>query len=80
MNGELKKREEEKRERCWDPRARWRIIQESIRWVDSQQVVPRNSRQACLANQARLLRQFSSTGCSTQPIAKFESVGNVQPN
>ena len=39
----LKQHEEEKRERCWDARERWRVLQETIAWVDSQQAVPRNS-------------------------------------
>jgi hypothetical protein len=59
MNAELKKSEEEKRDRCWNPRARWRVIEQTIAWVDSQQAIPRNSRQACLANQERLLRNLS---------------------
>ncbi len=55
MTDDLKQREEAKRDRCWDPRDRWRMIEETIEWVDSQQPVPRNSRPGCLANQQRLL-------------------------
>jgi hypothetical protein len=47
--------EELKRERCADPKIRWQVLQETIAWVDSQQRVPRNSRQACLAKQAKLI-------------------------
>jgi hypothetical protein len=49
---ELKQLEEQKRERCWDPRQRWQVLQQTIDWVDSQQPVPRNSRQGCLARQS----------------------------
>ena len=62
MMDELKKREEQKRERCWEPRERWRVLQETIAWADSQQPIPRNSRQACLANQAKMLLLFDKSG------------------
>ena len=58
MVDDVKQREEQKRERCWDPLQRWQVLQQTITWVDSQQVVPRNSRKACLAEQARLLAQL----------------------
>jgi len=60
MSEDLKTREERKRDRCWDPGERWRVIEQTIAWVDSQQRMPRNSRQACLANQARLLRRLEA--------------------
>lgn len=44
-----------KRNRHWDAHQRWKVLQETIDWVDSQAVVPRNSKAGCLANQARLL-------------------------
>jgi hypothetical protein len=47
--------EEQKRQRSADPRVMWKVLQETISWVDSQQPIPRNSKQACLANQAKLL-------------------------
>jgi hypothetical protein len=50
----LKQLEEQKRERCWNPQARWRVIQQMIDWVDSQQATSRNTKQACLARQAKL--------------------------
>jgi hypothetical protein len=56
---ELKQNEEQKREQCWNARERWRVLQETIAWVDSQQAVPRNSRQGCLAKQALLLKGMS---------------------
>jgi len=51
----LKKKEELKRERNWDPRKRWKAIQETISWAETLAAVPRNSREACLRKQARLL-------------------------
>lgn len=47
--------EEQKRERNWNPLMRWKVLQETIAWVDSQQPVPRNSRTACLRLQAEKL-------------------------
>ena len=48
-----KKREEQKRECCWDPVERWRVLQETITWADAQAPVPRNSREKCLELQKR---------------------------
>ena len=53
---ELKKKEELKRERNWNPQKRWKVIQATITWAEAQASVPRNSRQACLRKQAHLLR------------------------
>ena len=47
--------EEAKRNRHLDPAERWRLIQAAIEWAQSQQTVRRNTKEACLANQARLL-------------------------
>ncbi|HUE70571.1 MAG TPA: hypothetical protein VMP01_06745 [Pirellulaceae bacterium] len=47
--------EEAKRNRHLDPAERWRLIQAAIDWADSQQTVRRSTKEACLANQARLL-------------------------
>lgn len=44
-------REEAKRNRCWDLRDRWRVLQETITWADAQLSPPRNSPQSCLARQ-----------------------------
>ena len=46
--------EEAKRERCVDPRERWRILQDTIAWADAQQNPPRNSIASCLERQRRL--------------------------
>jgi hypothetical protein len=52
---ELLEREAAKRDRNWNPALRWKVLQETIAWVDAQAKIPRNSKAACLANQARLL-------------------------
>ena len=44
----LKRREEEKRERCWDPLQRWIALQETITWAESQANVERNTPKKCL--------------------------------
>jgi hypothetical protein len=44
---ELLRREEAKREACWDPAERWRVIQETITWAEAQLPVPRNSPRRC---------------------------------
>jgi hypothetical protein len=56
---ELVEREAAKRERNWDPKLRWKVLQETITWVESQATVRRNTPAACLANQQRLLAQFA---------------------
>ena len=45
---DLKRREEQKREANWDAAERWRVLQETIAWADSQALVPRNSSARCL--------------------------------
>jgi hypothetical protein len=42
--------EEEKREKAWDPRQRWEVLQRTIGWVDAEQPVPRNSPRGCLTS------------------------------
>lgn len=51
MTHEEKQHEEAKRERNWDSLARWNALQESLAFVDSQQPIPRNSKQSCLIRQ-----------------------------
>lgn len=51
-------REEAKRLRMWDPVARWKLIQETIAWIDQQQPIPRNSKAGALREQARKLAAF----------------------
>ena len=44
----LKQREECKRDRLWDPRERWRVIQETLTWAEAQRTVRRNTPSTCL--------------------------------
>lgn len=62
---ELIRSEEAKRLRRWNAADRWRIMQETITWAESQTGVRRNNAQACLAKEQRILgtlRQLSSSG------------------
>lgn len=52
---ELKEAEEAKRERNWDPTARWKVMQDIITWAEQQATVRRNTPADCLAKQRRLL-------------------------
>jgi hypothetical protein len=52
---DLKRREEAKREACWDPAERWRVLQETITWAEAQLQVRRNTPQRCLQLQAAKL-------------------------
>jgi hypothetical protein len=56
---ELVLRERVKRERNWDPKVRWQVIQDTIAWASLQSSVRRNTKEACLTNQARLLATFA---------------------
>jgi len=60
MSDSIKLSEEAKRNRRLDPQIHWRMLQQAAAWLDSQQPVPRNSRQGCLANQARLLAAMNA--------------------
>ena len=53
--GDLKQAEEPKCERNWNEAERWRVIQNTISWVDSQSTGGRNTRKRCLEEQAKLL-------------------------
>jgi hypothetical protein len=59
---ELKRREEQKRERCWDPAERWRIIQEMITYVESLPSVRRNTPARCLELQRAILASMGDVG------------------
>jgi hypothetical protein len=48
LSDDLKRYEEEKRERHWDPAVRWQVIQEMIAWADSQATGGRNTKARCL--------------------------------
>jgi len=45
---DLKRFEERKREASWDAAQRWRVLQETITWAESQATVRRNTPQKCL--------------------------------
>jgi hypothetical protein len=51
----LLRHEEAKRARHTDTLEHWRTIWENLNWAESQLPVPRNSKQACLAKQRKLL-------------------------
>ena len=54
---DLKPLEERRREAAWDPAQRWRILQQTITWAESQVTVRRNTPQVCLQLQkAKLSR------------------------
>lgn len=61
----LKASEERKREACWNPAARWRVIQETLAWAESQLAVRRNTPQRCLELQRRKLAQMER--CTARP-------------
>ncbi len=56
---DLKKSEEEKRDRNWDPKERWRVMQETMTWAAAQLPVPRNTPRACLEKQERILKSMT---------------------
>jgi hypothetical protein len=56
---ELIAAEEAKRNANWDAVRRAKVIEETIRWADSQRAIPRNSKAGCLAEQARKLAQLA---------------------
>ena len=51
-------REHERRERAWQPAARWQALQETIRWAESQATARRNTPQSCIERERRLKRQL----------------------
>ena len=50
--------EHERRERAWQPAARWQALQETIRWAESQATARRNTPRACIERERRLKRQL----------------------
>jgi hypothetical protein len=53
---DLKRCEEQKREANWHPLQRWRVLQATIAWAESQATVRRNTPQRCLELQAAKLK------------------------
>ena len=54
---DLASQEHARRERAWDPAARWQAIQETMGWVEAQANVRRNTPAACIEQERR--RQFA---------------------
>ncbi len=54
---DLKRCEEQKREAAWDPAERWRVIQATITWAESQATVRRNTPARCLELEGTKLRK-----------------------
>jgi hypothetical protein len=52
---DLIRREEAKRAAMTDTPEHWRILWENLNWAESQLPIPRNSKEACLAKQRKLL-------------------------
>lgn len=52
---DLQRAEEQKRERNWERAERWRVLQATIAWVDSQPTGGRNTPARCLHEQAAKL-------------------------
>ena len=57
---ELIQREQAKRDRNWDPSERWQAYLNTLAWAESQATVRRNTKEACLAHQKRLLAQLAA--------------------
>ena len=43
MSDDIKAAEEAKRERMWDARERWAVLQDTIAWAEAQKTVKRNT-------------------------------------
>lgn len=50
---DLTRREHDRRERAWNPAARWQAILETIRWAEAQTNGRRNTPAACIAEERR---------------------------
>ena len=57
---DLKRLEERRREAAWDPAQRWRVLQQTITWAESQATVRRNTPQRCLELQKARISSASS--------------------
>lgn len=60
---ELKAREEAKRERNWNGAERWRVIQATIAWAESQATVRRNTPAACRKKESEILAAMEVKQC-----------------
>jgi hypothetical protein len=57
---DLRLSEEAKRERHWDARLRWQVLQQTITWAEAQATVRRNTPAACLREQQRKLAALAA--------------------
>ena len=55
IDPDFKRREEQRRERHWDPAMKWKVIQETITWAEAQSSFHKNSIRARLKEQAAKL-------------------------
>jgi len=64
---DLVRREQAKREACWNPLQRWRVLQQMITWAEAQTTLRRNTPQTCLRlERAKLARLQAAPGpCGT---------------
>jgi len=58
----LKAAEERKREAAWSAAERWRVLQETIGWAESQATVRRNTPDECIRLQNAKLADRAGTG------------------
>jgi hypothetical protein len=70
--------EEAKRERCVDPRERWRALQETIAWAMRAEAA-RNSIQSCLERQCRLVAALSRRNSSEFRVAEDRPLSDRIP-
>lgn len=57
---QIKIEQEALRERHWDPKVRWKVIQETITWAEAQKTVHRNHPSTCLKLQSEKLKSMTS--------------------
>jgi hypothetical protein len=57
-----------KRDRHLDAAERWQLVQAAIAWAELQQTVRRNTKEACLANQARILARRKAADSPPRPL------------
>ena len=53
---QIKKQQEDLRERHWDSKVRWKVLQETIAWAEAQKTVHRNHPGTCLKLQSEQLK------------------------
>jgi hypothetical protein len=61
-----KRRQEKLRDKMWDRAARWKVIQETIAWAESQKTCRRNTPARCIEEERRKLRRRKPSSHSQQ--------------